>query len=385
MAAILRPRGQRNAESARSVVEAVSETVRKREPAVKAREPGESIARRALIATSVAVGVVVFALALWKLRLIVALVFVAITWAAAMRPGIDWLARHRVPRAVGLIIHYLVLFGLVALFLSFVVPRLVNEVQAALGTTPSSHPSSTGVKQQILDAVQRRLRHLPSVGKLVHPALSAGEEAIKVLVGIFFTLATAAYWVFERDRFIDFVTGFLARPKRKKVRDTWELVDLKLGAFVRGQLLLIAIVGTVVSTAFYFVAEPYWLLLGIAVALLEIVPVVGPLAALVLAVGAGLTVSWHTAALAGGALLLVRVVQDYVINPRVLGGAVGLSPLLVLIAVSVVGVVLGPFYVLISVPLASLVVTVMDVVLRDVDPAEADVPTVLFSAKETET
>jgi predicted PurR-regulated permease PerM len=352
---------------------------------VQAREPGESIARRAMIVTAVAVGVVVLALALWKLRLIVTLVFVGITWAAAMRPGVDWLHRHRVPRALGVLLHYFVLLGLVALLLAFVVPQLVHEVQGALGTAPSPHPRNEGVKQQILDALQRRLRHLPSVGKLVHPALSAGEEALKVLVGIFFTLATAAYWVFERDRFIDFVTGFLARPKRKKVRDTWELIDLKLGAFVRGQLLLIGLVGSVVSTAFFLIGEPYWLLLGICVALLEIIPVVGPLAALVLAVGAGLTVSWHTAAFAGGALLLVRVIQDYVINPRVLGGAVGLSPLLVLIAVSVVGVVLGPFYVLIAVPLASLVVTVIDVAVRDVDPAEAEVPTVLFSAKETET
>ena len=45
---------------------------------------------------------------------------------------------------------------------------------------------------------------------------------------------------------------------------------------------------------------------------------------------------------------------------------------------------LGPFYVLISVPLASLLVTLMDVIVRDVDPAEAEVPTVLFSAKDAE-
>jgi predicted PurR-regulated permease PerM len=363
----------------------VAETIRKTEPVTQAREPGESIARRALIATAVAVGVVALALALWKLRLIVTLVFVAITWAAAMRPGVEWLRRRGVPRALGVLLHYLAVLGLIAIFLAFVVPQLVHEVEAALGTAPASNAHPAGMKDQILNGIQRRLGHLPSVGKLVHPALSAGAEALKILVGIFFTFATAAYWVFERDRFIDFVTGFLARPKRKKVRDTWELVDLKLGAFVRGQLLLIGIVATVVSSAFFLVGEPYWLLLGICVALLEIIPVVGPLAALILAVSAGLTASVHTALLAGGALLLVRVAQDYVINPRVLGGAVGLSPLLVLIAVSIVGVVLGPFYVLIAVPLASLLVTVMDVIVRDVDPAEADVPTVIFSAKETET
>jgi predicted PurR-regulated permease PerM len=345
---------------------------------------GSRTARRALISTAVAVGVVVFALALWKLRLIVALVFFAITWAAAMRPGVEWLARHRVPRGAGVLIHYVVLLGLVALFLSYAVPQLVNEIQAGLATATTPHPHATGVKQQVLDGLQRWLRHVPPTNKLLHPALTAGAEALKVIVGIFFTLATAAYWVFERDRFIDFVTSFVARPNRKKVRDTWELIDLKLGAFVRGQVLLISLVGTVVSTAFFFIGEPYWLLIGITVALLEIVPVVGPLAALLLVVGVGLTVSWHTAALAGGALLIVRVIQDYVVNPRVLGGAVGLSPLLVLIAVSIVGVVLGPFYVLISVPLASLLVTVMDVVVRGVEPAEEEVPTVLFSAKDAE-
>jgi predicted PurR-regulated permease PerM len=348
------------------------------------REAGESIARRVLIGTAVAVGVIALGLALWKLRLIVALVFVAMTWAAAMRPGVDWLARHRVPRSAGVLLHYLVLLGVVALVLAFVVPRLVTEVQAALNTPAGAHAQADGVKGQLLQAIDRRLNHLPKAEKLLHPALTAGQEALKVLVGALFVLATAAYWVFERDKFIDFVTGFVARQQRRKVRDTWELIDLKLGAFVRGQLLLITLVATVVSTAFALVGEPYWLLLGIAVALLEIVPVVGPLVALLLAVGVGLTVSWHTALLAGGALLIVRVIQDYVVNPRVLGGVVGLSPLLVLIAVSIVGVLLGPFYVLIAVPLASLLVTVMDVVVRGVEPAEAEVPTVLFSANESE-
>jgi predicted PurR-regulated permease PerM len=148
---------------------------------------------------------------------------------------------------------------------------------------------------------------------------------------------------------------------------------------------MICFVSTVLSLAFWLIGMPYWLLLGIFAGLVEIVPVVGPLAAGALAVGVGLTVSIKMAALAAGCVYGLRLLQDYVINPRVLGGAVGLSPLLVLIAVSIVGVVLGPFYVLIAVPLASLLVTVMDVVVRDVEPAEAEVPTVIFSAKETET
>jgi predicted PurR-regulated permease PerM len=342
----------------------------------------ESPARRALIMTSVAVAVVVGALALWKLKVVVALLFIAIILAAAMRPGVEAMARRRIPRPLGVALHYLVALGLVAAFLSFVVPHLITQVQDAVNQANSGNHGG-GFKGRILDELQRRLNHLPSASKLILPALSVGETAIKVLVGILFTLASAAYWIFERDRTVDLVTSLIDRTRRKKVRDTWELIDLRLGAFVRGQLLLIGVVAIMVSGAFWAVGEPYWLLLGIAIAILEIVPVVGPLIGIAVAVGAGLTVSWHTAAFAAGALLGIRVLQDYVINPRVMGGVVGLSPLIVLVSVSVVGILFGGFYVLLSVPLASLVVTIIDVTIRGVEPAEEDVPAVLFSAKDT--
>ena len=345
----------------------------------------ESTAHKAFVSTLVAVLVIVGTLALWKVRVLVALLFVAATIAAAMRPGVEWLARYRVPRLVGVLLHYLVVVGLVALFLSFVVPHLISEVQAALNSANSgkSH-AGEGFKGKVLDAIGKRLNHLPSASKLIHPALSYGETAVTAFVAVLFTFAAAAYWIFERDATVDLVAGLVARPKRKKLRDTWELIDLKLGAFVRGQVLLIFIVGTTVSTGFYLIGEPYWLLLGITIALLEIVPVIGPLVGIVLAVGAGLTVSWHTAVWAGVVLLAVRFSQDYVINPRVLGGIVGLSPLIVLISVSLTDLLFGGFYVLLAVPLASLAVTLIDVWIMGVEPGEQEVPTVLFPAKDSE-
>jgi predicted PurR-regulated permease PerM len=342
-----------------------------------------ALARRVFVITLVVVGTVALALALWKLKLVVALLLTAITFAAAMRPGVEWLSRHHVPRAAGVLLHYFALLGLMALFLSFAVPRLTNEVQIALAAKPHAHPNGS-LEQKLLDEIQRRLHHLPAAGKLLHPALSAGEEAMKVLVGMLFTLAAAAYWLFERDRAVDLIAACVARPKRKKLRDTWELIEQKLGAFIRGQILMITLVSICASLIFLAIGEPYWLLLGIATGFLEIVPVVGPFVAIVLAIGAGLTVSWHVAALAGGSLLALRVLQDYLVSPRVLGGAVGLPPLVVLVSVSIVGILLGSFYVLLSVPIASLAVTIVDVVVRGVDPAEAEVPAVLFTPKETE-
>jgi predicted PurR-regulated permease PerM len=342
-----------------------------------------SAARHAFVTTLVAAGTIVGVLALWELRLVVALLLAAITISAAMRPGVDWLASKRIPRPVGVLLHYFVLIGLVALFLGFAVPRLTNEVQTALAMKPTAH-GGTGVKDKLLNAIAKKLHHLPAAGALVHPALSAGEEAMKVLVGILFTFAAAAYWLFEREHAIGTIASLFPRPRRKKLRDTWDLIEQKLGAFIRGQILMILFVATVASGIFAVVGEPYWLLIGITTGFLEVIPVVGPFVAIVLAAGAGLTVSWHTAVFAAALLLTLRLLQDYLISPRVLGGAVGLPPLAVLISVSAVGILLGPFYVLLSVPIAALVVTIVDVAVRGTDPAEAEVPAVIFTPKEAE-
>ena len=346
-------------------------------------------AQRTALATLVVIGLVVAALALWKLKLVIALVFLGFILAAAMRPGIEALGRKRVPRGIGLALHYIVLGGLVALLLWLAVPRAVDQVQNALGGTTKAqiHHEAThskGIKHEVLTAIDRRLRELPRASSLFHPALEFTLKAFEALIGIFFVLATAAYWIFERDRAVDFVASLLPRPKRKKMRDTWDLVDLKLGAFVRGEALLVLLVGTILTLAFWAINLPYFILVGAFAGLVEIIPVIGPLTAGALAVGVGLTVSWHTALAAGICVLVVRMLEDYLVVPRVLGDAVGMSPLLVLFSVTAVGILFGGFAVVLAVPLVAVLVTVVDVVVRDKDPAEEEVPTVLFPAKEAE-
>jgi predicted PurR-regulated permease PerM len=346
-------------------------------------------AKRAAVATLVAGGIVVIALALWKLKLVLALVFFALIIAAAIRPGIDWLSRHRVPRPAGLALHYLALLAVIAIGLSFAVPRALDQVDTALspkGKAQIAHATnnSTGIKHDVLVALQKRLKHLPRRNQLVKPAEQVGMKAFEAILGILFTFAAAAYWIFERDKAIDVVCSILPRPRRKLVRDTWDLIDAKLGAFVRGQVLLIGLVGTALSLLFWAIGEPYWLLVGAFAGLVEIVPVIGPLAAGGLAVAVGFTSSVQVAALAAGCVLLVRICEDYLVMPKILGEAVGLSPLLVLVSVTAMGILFSGWAVLFAVPLAAVLVTLFDVVLRDVDPAEEDVPTVLFSARESE-
>jgi predicted PurR-regulated permease PerM len=349
-------------------------------------------ARRAATATLVALSIVVAALALWKIKAVIALIFLGFIVAAAMRPSVEWLDRRaRIPRGLGVLLHYLALLGLLALVLWLIVPRALSQVEQAVGNVPTTSSQlqhqanhSTGIKHEILVAIQKRLKKLPSVGDVFHPLVSATKTAFEVVIGIFFMFAVGAYWIFERDRAIGLVQSMLPRRHRRVTRDTWLLVDQKLGGFVRGELLLIVFVAVVLSFAFWLDGEPYWLLIGTAAGVFEVVPVIGPLVIGILAVGVGFTVDWQTALGAGIAVLALRQLEDLFVAPRVLGHAVGLSPLVVLVSVTAIGILLGGFYVLLAIPLTAVLSTVVDVVLRGTDPAEEEVPPLLFPAKDTD-
>ena len=203
-------------------------------------------ARKAAVAALVVVGVVVLTLALWMLKLVIALLFAGFIISAAMRPGIEAMHVRGIPRAVGLTLHYVVFAGLLALALWLAVPRALDQVTTAIDNLPQTRrqigneaQQSSGIKQEILQSLQRRLKEVPSGGSVFSTVRTVGMTAFEIAIGIFFMFAVAGYWIFEREHAMRVVTELLPRPKRKVVRDTWLLIDLKLGAFVRAQLLLI--------------------------------------------------------------------------------------------------------------------------------------------------
>ena len=360
------------------------------DPAPREDERGSDLSRvaaRVAVGTLVVVGIVLAAALVWEARLVVALLFTAIILAATLRPGVDWLASRGVRPGIGVVLHYAVLIALVAVALWLVVPAAVDQVQGALGDQHrlrDEAQQSTGIKHDILIALDRKLNDLPSGSRLIDPAFEYGRIAFEVIIGMFFVFAASAYWILERQRAVDFVCSLLPRPKRKTVRDAWTLIELRLGAFVRGQAILVVIISTVLSACFWAIGLPYWLLVGVFAGVVEIVPVIGPLVAGILAVGVGLSVSAHLAVLAAAVVIGVRLLEDYVVIPRVLGHSVGLSPLVVLVSVTTVGLVFGGFAVILAVPIASILVTLIDIILREKDPAEEPAPSVLFPAKDIE-
>jgi predicted PurR-regulated permease PerM len=170
--------------------------------------------REALVAAIVVAAAVACALAAWKLRVVLALLFLAFILAAAMRPSVDALARRRVPRGAGVLLHYAVLAALLAGFLALLVPIAVHQVEAAIAAGGSS-----GIKRELLLGLDRRLQELPQASSLWHPALTLTLKAIEILTGVFFAFASAAYWLLERDRAERLALSLLPRDARRPVHE----------------------------------------------------------------------------------------------------------------------------------------------------------------------
>jgi predicted PurR-regulated permease PerM len=342
------------------------------------------VALLTLVGGVVVLAVTAATLAVWEGRSVVLLLFLSYTLAAAMRPGVDSLVRIGVPRAVALVGHFALLFALIALFLWLIVPVAFDQTQEALADVPRQEaPTDQGlldsVREQALSSLEAKLRDVSEP----NAALSTLLGTLAALAGVAFTLAAAAYWVIERDRLVNVVLALVPHEKRTTVRDTWLLIDLKLGAVIRTKLLLVLMTASILSFAFWVIGLPYFLLVGVFAGIVEILPVIGPLIAGLTAVAAGLTVSWQLGLAAAIVVYGLRIVQDYVINPRLFGRAVHLPPLAVLLAVSAVALLLGPWWVPLAIPLTAVVSTLLDVLVWKSDPAETEVPTVLTPTDDT--
>jgi predicted PurR-regulated permease PerM len=188
-----------------------------------------------------------------------------------------------------------------------------------------------------------------------------------VVVAFFFTLAATWYCVSEHDLIIRFLTALAPEAKREQARETYLAIDRRLGAYTRLRFLMVFAVGAVLSAGFYLIGLDYWLLVGAFVGLIEIVPVIGPVIGSLLVLAVGLPQSVHVAVLSLLWLVAVREFQSYVVNPHI-GRTVGLSPLVTLLSVAVVGVLFGGFAVILAVPFTSAVATLIDVLVLGHQP-----------------
>jgi predicted PurR-regulated permease PerM len=146
--------------------------------------------------------------------------------------------------------------------------------------------------------------------------------------------------------------------ERRRVRWRFDVffgdVSRTLTAYIRAQALGCLDVAILCTLGFLVLGVPYPILFGVIAGLLELLPLVGPLIVATLVVGLVAVQSFSHALLAAGFLLAVRIVQDYVIYPKLVGRELPLHPLAVILAILCGGEVAGIAGVFLSVPVVAI-------------------------------
>jgi len=313
---------------------------------------------------------------LYAARRTLILFLFAILFAYLIDPAVvrlQKLVRSR-PRAIAVI--YLLLLVALALFVIFAGPRISRQ-SARLGESlpdlmekASSGQVSGQIGQLVARisqqhgwsvATQSRIQDFLTAHRedLFHFAQRAGvriAEAAQQLYVLFLVPILAIFFLRDGENFHGVLISLVqSRSQREFLRDVLHDLNQMLAHFIRAQLTLAALSFVAYSSVLGIMRVPYALMLGTAGGALEFVPVAGPLVAgLIMIVVAVLTgySYWPWLLLF---LVVWRIVQDYVISPRIMGGSVELHPLAALFGVLAGAEIAGVLGVYLSIPvMASL-------------------------------
>ncbi|HEV7730720.1 MAG TPA: AI-2E family transporter [Candidatus Binatia bacterium] len=333
--------------------------------------PQPSLAYAATV-IAMAIGMGAAAWVLYQLLDVVLLVFLGVVLASAVQPWHVQLGRVGVPRGLSVLLIYLLFGGALAGVAVLVVPVVSAQIVSFVTTIPEHYTQIvTMVREHPSRVVALIGRRLPPLESLPTALTTMAPESVSGIFGLttgvlaFFTyavtvLAIGFYWTLEVPRFERVVASLISVDRRADVLATWHEIEFKLGAFMRGQGIAMLAVGAASGLGYLLIGLPNALTLALLAGLLEAVPMLGPTLAAVPAVLVALPFGTNTVLLVLGWTILVQTLEGYVLIPRIMSRAVGVSALVGLIAVLAMGVLYGIMGVFIAIPLVGVVQVVAD-------------------------
>jgi predicted PurR-regulated permease PerM len=201
-------------------------------------------------------------------------------------------------------------------------------------------------------------------------AFQFAQAFVQGLAGVGLTLIALFYLLLDWESLVEFGFRLVPAGERPRVGELAQSIHRILGRYLRGQLVLVAVMGSVTWLALQFVFHVrFALAIAISTGFLEIIPLVGPVVATAVAVVAALS--------KGGTALAIQVIvfytvlrqiEDQLVAPNVLGRAVHVHPLVAIFAVLAGGVLAGPLGLILGVPTAAAVNTVFNAIQPPVKP-----------------
>lgn len=295
---------------------------------------------------------------LYFIRDILVMLFVVIIVVAALDPLVDWGERYKIPRGVSALFIYLVLISLLSLLIYLILPPLIEEIRALALNLPSYIAKITPLYHQLTSSLydwQRILQTLSQqMGKISGGIYSAGLAIFGGLASALTILVLSFYLLLENRSVKEFVLSLVPTTYKERIIAIGQKIGAKIGGWLRGQVVLSLTVGLLNFIGLLIIGVPFALTLGVLAAVLEIIPIIGPvLSGLIAIVVAFATVGWLKALLVLALYVLVQQLESNLLVPKIMGKAVGLSPVVIIIALLIGAKLAGLMGAILAIPAAA--------------------------------
>ena len=320
---------------------------------------------------------------LYEIRTLLLLLILSIFFCYLIAPIVHlidqpvYIGRYefRVPRSLAIVLVYVLIGAIFFAVLQLVWPPLSQQVSELAKNLPGYSTSVKASVTKIFNDANSWMKHVkipPQWQEAIFARFSDMATSIaawltELLTGAFgyvpyltwFVLIPVLSFFLLKDA-ASFEQNLLALlpNERLQKRAHWLLMDISgtLAAYIRAQITACLVVGTVMMIALTLIGAPYPVVLGAIAGLLEFIPLVGPLLAALIIFLLTLTVSFKTALIVALFLVILRMVEDYVIYPRIVGRGIKMHPITVIIAILAGAEIGGLIGIFLSIPVVGLMI-----------------------------
>ncbi len=275
---------------------------------------------------------VLFLILLWlllQIREIIFLVYIAFILMSAFKPLADFLEKIHIPRVFSVLAIYILVITTLGFAGSSVIPLLVSQ--------------SIHLAERMPQYVGSVLPFIKIDEQIITQQIAPiGQNLVKVTIGLFSNVITlfsiiviSFYLLIERQRLEKQLASFMGEEGAKKMMLIIVKIEERLGAWVRGQLTMGITIGVATFIGLSILNLPYALALAILAGILEIIPIIGPIISAIPAIFVALTISPFVTVMTVITYFLIQQVEAHLVVPMVMQKAVGLHPLVTIIALMI--------------------------------------------------
>lgn len=310
------------------------------------------------ISTRTIVFTVLFILSLqvlWMVRELLFSLFIAFIITSSLSPLVSKLEARRVPRGISALIIFILLFSLVGYLFYWIVPPLVTETTQLFKNLPTI---INRLNPQLSQFFQPELftQYLPNV---TSNAFSVLRSVFSNLVFVLSTIVFSFYFLVEQNAIKKFLIRFFAKRQAADVAATLEKAERRMRSWFWGELSLMIIVGLMSFIGLTLMGVKYAVPLALIAGLLEIAPVIGPILSAIPAFAIASSQSYFLGLAVIALYFVIQQLENQIIVPQIMKRAVGLNPIVTLIALIVGGKVGGFLGVLLAIPITLFLETVL--------------------------